>query len=378
MIRDNETYVQYRICHISTVHTVKDIRIFYKECRSLVKAGYEVIYIVSHDRTEILEGVHIMPLPFTESRIRRIMIHTFLAMKKAIKLKAQVYHIHDPELLPIGCILSLLGKKVIYDAHEHLSKDILDKPWISSSFVRKLVSAFSGFIEQMSVRFFSGVIGATSHIAEQFDSLKTVAIRNFPMFNYIAQVPKPVVPNDGIRRIVYTGGLTRIRGIVQMVTAMDLAPANTKLILAGQWEDSALENECMIKAGWRKCSYMGQVPQREAYSLMKGADIGILTFLPAANHYEAMPNKAFEYMACGLPMIISDFPYWRELFTENALYVDPTNPTSIAKGIILMLEKLNSEETQNSMTSEMLTGTLSWESEEKVLIDFYSKILQNH
>lgn len=364
------------VCHLSTVHAVNDIRIFYKECRSLQNAGFEVTYIASHDRETTMDGVRILPLPFTHSRLRRIFLHTWLTLLKALKLNARLYHIHDPELLPIAWILRFCGKKVIYDAHEHLSKDILDKPWIRSAFVRKLISSLTGAFEQLSASILSGIVAATNHIASQFDPKKTALVRNFPMLDFISEVPKPPKRTDGKRVIVYTGGLTRIRGILQMVEAMRTVPDNLELVIAGQWEDAQFENECRQSPGWQKCTYLGHVPQREAYGLMKGADAGILTFLPAANHMEAMPNKAFEYMACDLPMIISDFPYWRELFGESAVYVDPTDPGSIAKGIISLFENQSTVQKDLPALPKFNSGELSWEAESRVLIGFYNRILQ--
>lgn len=360
------------------MHAVKDIRIFYKECKSLSKAGYEVFYIVSHDRAELLDDIHVIPLPFPSSRLKRIIVHPLLALKESLKLKALIYHIHDPELLPIGWILRIVGKKVIYDAHEHLAKDILDKPWIQSRAARKIVSFGASFFEHLSVRVLSGVVGATSHIAAQFIPQKTALVRNFPMLGFIAEVPRPSARQDGKYTIVYTGGLTRIRGIVQMVAAMNHLPVDTELVLAGQWEDNAIENECMMNPGWSKCRYVGQIPQRDAYALMKGADLGILTFLPAANHFEAMPNKAFEYLACGLPMVISDFPYWKQLFGSNAQYVDPSDPVSIAQGIEQMLVKIRKEKKSSGNEKASVSVAFSWEAEEKVLLDFYRKLLQQH
>lgn len=362
------------ICHISTAHSVKDIRIFYKECISLANAGFEVSYIVSHERAEIIDGVNIITLPFTSSRTQRIFKHTVLAFKAARRLNARLYHLHDPELLPAGWLLRILGKKVIYDAHEHVSKDILDKPWIQSKLVRKVVSLSAGLFEQLSARVFSGVVAATSHIAEQFNPSKTAVVRNFPILSFIAKVPQPASRNDGKRRIIYAGALTRIRGIVQLVNAMEFVPDDLELVLAGQWEDPVLEQDCLASSGWNKCTYQGLLPQQKAYELMKGADAGILTFLPAANHFEAMPNKAFEYIACGLPIVISDFPYWRELFHENAIFVDPSNPEAIAAGIIKALSQ-KADHPNPGRPGKVAPALLSWETEENTLIEFYKKIL---
>jgi glycosyltransferase involved in cell wall biosynthesis len=108
---------------------------------------------------------------------------------------------------------------------------------------------------------------------------------------------------------------------------------------------------------------------------MKACDAGLLTYLPAANHFEAMPNKAFEYMACSLPMVLSEFPYWKELFGDSAVYVNPESPESIASGInkILRDEKMNRMLRESA--ASRLSENLSWEAEEHILLDFYQKTI---
>ncbi|GAB6162897.1 hypothetical protein JCM12298_20570 [Desulfothermus naphthae] len=103
----------------------------------------------------------------------------------ALKEKADVYHFHDPELIPIGLILSLFGKKVIYDVHEDVPKQILIKDWIKSNSVRKFVSLFFKGFENLTCIFFSQIVAATPDIAKKFPAQKTITIRNFPILELI-------------------------------------------------------------------------------------------------------------------------------------------------------------------------------------------------
>jgi len=100
-----------KICHITTVHPPFDVRIFHKECKTLVKAGYEVFLIAQHDKEEIVDEVEIIPLPRVKSRLKRMVILPAKTFLKALRLKADIYHFHDPELLPIGVLLKLINKK---------------------------------------------------------------------------------------------------------------------------------------------------------------------------------------------------------------------------------------------------------------------------
>src|SRR5438093_974126 len=118
------------ITHITTVHPIFDTRIFHKECKSLARQGVTINLIVSHDKKETIEGVQVIPLPFFKGRVARMFIKPILALIAALKTRADLYHFHDPELLPLGVFLKLLGKKVVYDAHEDVSAQVLNKYWI--------------------------------------------------------------------------------------------------------------------------------------------------------------------------------------------------------------------------------------------------------
>ncbi len=365
-----------RVCHISTVHSVKDIRIFIKECSSLYKSGFEVFYVVTNDKDEVIDGIKIVALPTSSSRLKRIFFKPLLAFRKAINTKATLFHFHDPELMPIGWLLRLMGKKVIYDAHENLSKDILDKTWIPTSFLRKIISLIAKGVEQFSYLVLSGVIGATENIYEQFGKRKSVLIRNLPVVKLIYGAAISDIEKGNKNILVFTGGLTRIRGIAEMVSAMNFLTDDFELWIAGTWDEIELQNECMKNDGWKKCKYFGQVEQTKAYGLMKRADVGMLTYLPAANHLEAMPNKPFEYMTCGLPMVLSDFSYWKKLFLDSAVFVNPKSPQSIAEGIKKIFSEQGLKEKMSKSGKQLIENNLSWEAEEKVLIDFYKKILK--
>ncbi len=364
-----------RICHISTVHSVKDIRIFIKECLSLSENGYEVFYVVTNNKNEIINNVQIVALSETNSRFIRIFFKPFSALIKALNTKSSLYHLHDPELMPIGWLLRLFGKKVIYDAHENLAKDIIDKPWIKPTFLRKSISILAHTAEQFSYLVLNGIIGATENIYEQFGKRKSVLIRNLPVLSLIESAAASKIEKGDKIILVFTGGLTRIRGIEEMLSAMKFLSNDYELWIAGTWDEVDLQKDCANNDGWRKCKYFGQLDQLTAYGLMKIADAGMLTYLPAANHLEAMPNKPFEYMACSLPMVLSDFLYWKNLFGDSAVYVNPKSPQSIADGVMKIFSENGLKEKMAANAKRMIDNSLSWESEEKVLINFYHKIL---
>jgi hypothetical protein len=124
---------QMKVAHLTSVHSARDVRIFYKQCRSLAKAGYDVTLVAPCDSDYSLDGVSVRAVRRIENRMLRMTACVWSVTREALKVNADVYHFHDPELIPAGLFLKARGKKVIYDIHEELASDIShSKPYIPS------------------------------------------------------------------------------------------------------------------------------------------------------------------------------------------------------------------------------------------------------
>src|SRR6476469_5707469 len=117
------------VVQLTSVHFADDLRII-KECRSLAGAGYQVTLIAPHPSDEITGGVQIRGVPVVEGRLRRMTLTVWRTYREAVRQRADIYHFHDPELIPVGLLLKARGKKVVYDAHEAYPQKILCKSWI--------------------------------------------------------------------------------------------------------------------------------------------------------------------------------------------------------------------------------------------------------
>ncbi|MFN4190866.1 MAG: glycosyltransferase, partial [Pseudothermotoga sp.] len=174
--------MEEKIVHFTTVHPAFDIRIFHKEAKTLAQAGYNVTLIAQHEKEEIVNGVRIIPLPRSKNRLSRFLILTWCAFFTAIRQRAQIYHFHDPELIPVGIALRLAGKKVIYDVHEDLPRQILSKPWIPRS-LRSFVAKMAQMLEKIAAKSLNGIVAVTPNIANHFPEKKTVIVQNFPLLS---------------------------------------------------------------------------------------------------------------------------------------------------------------------------------------------------
>ncbi len=364
-----------KICHISTVHSAFDDRIFHKECKTLVKSGYDVSLIVQHDKEEIIEGIKIIPLPKPKNRLNRMLFLPFKAYKLALKQKAEIYHFHDPELIFIGLLLKLKGKKVIYDIHEDVPRQILTKPYLKKHILYIISYLFEKF-ENLFARRFDFLITATPHIRDRFLKINnsSIDINNFSLLN---EMYNDIKWEERENNIAYIGGIAKIRGIIELVKALEYLNIDINLYLAGDFENKNLEQYVKSLNGWNKVKYYGYIERKGISKLLKNSKIGIVTFHPEPNHLFSSPVKMFEYMSAGIPVIVSNFPLWKEIIERNncGICVDPQSPEEIAKAVEYLINNPEIAKQMGENGRKVVEEKYNWQNEEKKLLKIYGDLL---
>lgn len=358
-----------KVCHITSVHKEEDGRIFLKECTSLANNGYET-YLIQKGSSYKKNGVNIIGfgVPST-NRLKRMIKDTRLCYKIAVDLNCDIYHIHDPELLPYALKLKRKGKRVIFDSHEDIAGQIYDKPWLPK-FSREIISNIYYKYETYIVRQLDAAVAATPHIADTFFKRcnKVITVNNYPKLDDI-EYHEPNFTNRE-RIACFAGEISELRGGKVMMDAM--CNLDAKLILAGPF----LENKEEINDS---VSYLGIIDRKGINDLYGKSRLGLLLYLPAKNHYEAQPNKMFEYMAAGLPCVCSNFPYWREIVEKNncGLCVDETDYKQVSKAIATIIDDTELLKRMAVNGREAVQDEYNWEKEEKKLIELYSTLEVN-
>lgn len=368
-----------KVCILTTVHPAFDVRIFYKEAKTLVQAGYNVALIAQHNKDEIVDGVNIIALPKAKNRFMRIFGLSWRVFYLALRQLADVYHFHDPELIIMGIILKLFGKKVIYDMHELVYFQIKDKYWLKFRIIKKLMQWIYLLFEMLSIKYFDQLIlaedGYKSYFTQRYKNFKRYTIiRNFPTVSLIKSAE---LINNGAKQnptIIYAGVLTRTRGIKEIIKSMEYIKRRAELWLLGKWESEGFKKECENLEGWNNTRYLGFISLNEVFQYMKIADIGICLLHPIKNYITSLPTKSFEYMACSLPMVMSNFPYWKRIFKECALFVNPYNPKNIAKNILYLLDNPDAMKKMGENGRKLIKDRYSWEEESKKLLNIYKKL----
>lgn len=367
-----------RICHITTVHSANDTRIYIKECQSLSQAGYEVFLVAPETSMASLNGpVRIEFIPKEHNRLLRLIRGQWHAFRKALKTKALIYHFHDPELIFMGLILKFMGKKVIYDVHEDLPRQILTKHWLPC-WSRKVIAFISESAEWMGTRFFDGIVTVTPLIQKRFPSHKTILVQNFPILGELAQSGSKNY-SDRPLSFAYIGGVTAIRGIREMVKALEyIEIPQVKLTLGGNFSPESLLREVKSYGGWKKVQYEGFVNRNKAAEILGHVRGGLVVLHPTLNYIDAFPVKLFEYMSAGIPVIASNFPLWRQIVegAECGLLVNPLCPEEIAEAMKWILEHPEEAEKMGQNGLKAVQNTYNWEIENEKLLALYGKLLE--
>lgn len=366
-----------KVVHFSSAHPCFDVRIFVKQCKTLAKAGYDVVLVVVHHRDEVVDGIKIKSVSKPKNRRERMFKTVFDIYRAVRKEDAAIYHFHDPELIPVGIMLRLKGKKIIYDVHEDLPRQILTKPWIHP-LLRRIISFCAKAVENIGVRFFNGVVAVTPTIAERFPKNKTVVVHNYPILGELAAVD--AVPySERPPLVVYVGGITMIRGIKEMVEAVGLIPGqiDVTLVLAGNITEKDVEEAA--NTADPRLNFIGWQSREQVAKLLGRSRIGLVLFHPAPNHVDALPNKLFEYMSAGLPVLASDFPLWRKIIGDLGcgVLVDPLDRKKIADAVQWMLEHPIEAEAMGKRGQQAVYERFNWDKEAEILLSFYDEILED-
>lgn len=365
-----------KVCHLTSAHNADDIRIFHKECCTLARAGYEVHLVAPETISDVVNGVHLHGVSnCTGGRLSRMTRTVYSVFKTAVSIDADLYHFHDPELLPAGFLLKLRGKSVIYDAHEDLPRQLLSKPWIHR-FIRKPLSWLFEFFENAVGRKLDAVVTATPHIEVRYNraGCRALAINNYPKLDEF-DIEESDCTKKERRTVCYVGGIAEIRGIREMVSAVGLTDA--RLLLAGSFSPPTLRDEIIDLEAWKSVVECGQLDRKALVDVLSRSVAGLVILHPILNYIDSLPIKMFEYMAAGIPVIASNFPLWRDIVEGNdcGICVDPLSQVEITNAILWVIEHPIESEQMGQNGKRVVKEKYNWEQESTKLISLYNSLL---
>lgn len=367
-----------KIVHLTSVHIRYDTRIFHKICTSLAYRGYQVTLIVADGQgDEVKNSISIFDVGASKGRLDRIRMAPQRLFVKAATLNADLYHLHDPELIPIGLKLKQLGYPVVLDSHEDVPKQLLGKAYLSKPARWGLSKVFSIY-EQWACRKLDAVIAATPHIRDKFLTMgvRSVDINNYPL---LGELDTHAASGSKGREVCYVGDIALVRGVSELIQALGLVQSGVRLNLCGRFAESEVESACKKMPGWSVVNEMGFVDRVELGAVLGRSVAGLVTLRPIANYLDALPVKMFEYMSAGIPVIASNFPLWREIVEVNhcGLCIDPLSPHAIANAIDYLVTNPDEAKRMGENGRYAVMNHYNWLAEESKLVALYEELLWN-
>ncbi|WP_022834831.1 glycosyltransferase [Salisaeta longa] len=316
MVPIHPTARMAHVVHLTTVHHVHDPRILHRELKTLQAAGHRVVLVGPHERHERIDGVPVRALPRTSGRYRRLVLQA-PAFRAARAENADVYHIHDPELIPLAYILKhVTGAAVIYDMHENYRT----KGGAEGRLVRGL--------ERWCFRWVDHVLLAERGYRPILSGTPTphTVVENY--FQPPTATPPPPHPYTADRplRLVCSGVLTARRGLFELLELVQRCAAtgtDCQIRLVG-WAPIAAERTAALRqldahSEW-PIAWIGRgryVNHRTIQEQLRWADAGLALYDNHPNFACSYPTKFYEYMHYGLPILYSDLPLWRTFMERH-------------------------------------------------------------
>jgi len=368
-----------KVAHLTSVHPRCDTRIFIKMCCSLARNGFEVALVVADGKgDEVKNDVNIYDVGTTEGGRFLRMTHTVdRVLAKAKVLDVDVYHMHDPELMPIGRKLKALGKKVIFDAHEDLPKQLMGKHYLHPLLRRTFSSVFS-YVERLLCPKFDAIVTATPVIRDKFLKMnkRSLDINNYPILGELGDVQGLVDASDKYPEVCYVGMISDTRGGREIVKSLEQLDG-VRLNFAGAFFGAEFEAEVKASYGWQQVTDHGFLNREQVRNVMRRSIAGLVTFHNLPNHVDAQPNKMFEYMSAGLPVIASNFPLWREIVegSQCGICVNPLDVNAIATAIKSLIDDPDMAKQMGKNGKNAVLTKYNWQREEKKLMGLYSELM---
>ena len=387
----------FKVCAHITDEGYPDYRVM-REATALVEAGYEVSMVDIIDERERpaeedIAGVHLrhvlMPSLFKPTRFKPwfLVKSAVMIVRGAIRLArtpADVYHAHDVKGLPACYIAARLHHKpLIFDSHEIP----LDDPNITRW--HRLSALATRVLTRMLPRC-TGVITASPLYAREIHNEfhyhpEITLVRNVPLYREIPKsdrLRQHLGLGPGVRIALYQGNIQANRSLDQLVHAAAFLNPDIVIVMMGRAVESTriqLEELIASKGVADRVKIIPAVPYAELLDWTASADIGLTIFQPGYTRSirYCLPNKLFEYLMAGLPVLSSQLDAIAELLeTYDVGQVLPSlEPSDVGSSINAMLADSAALTRMHNNALHAARQEFNWEIEKHRLLELYETIL---
>lgn len=372
-----------RICHITTVHPWSDARIFNRMCAVLAQRGHEVTLVAPVEAERVEQGVRLLPVG-PPGKIRR-QIHMPGLLRRLSRLDAEIYHFHDPELLPWMSVFHATSssRRVVYDVHEYYPESAYTSNYFGWRPLSRMAGAVYAVAEPLLAQSLSAVVAVTPPIAERFTGgdarvavVRNAARGNMPQLDLPDDMPSP-------RTIVLAGVMNEGRLMTQLLDAL--------VILLPRWPDlhllaigdllrdpygQTLRTRASVFGIEDHITFRDRLPWDDLQRYLAASVVGLVLLEESENHRRALPNRMFEFMAVGVPIVSTDFTLLTDIIRSSrcGILLSDDTPQAIAEGIEAILRDTDAAREMGARGREAVQREHSLEVEISKLEALYDAI----
>ncbi len=359
-----------------TIHPADDVRVLHREAASLIELGLSVTLIANtpRDPGEPLLRHPDLALEVVEVPLRPLkdrLLGVLALSRRAMRVRAEAYHLHDPDLLPVGILLRLLRRRrVVYDVHEFYAM-----VW-SAAFpapVRKYARVLISVLEAAIARAIGSVCAVHPVMVERFRRVgcEVTLVRNLPSVEVFPPVPVSLCgwKNRDID-VVHIGGLSPDKGSELLISIAERflqEQVSLRFVLVERFYLEAQRRAFFDRlAGSPARDLMEFVPNAsigELRALLSRCKVGLSPVLEGGQAAVTEHTKLFEYLACGVVPIASDLAGARGVLSAHDLGV-LVAPGDVPAFTTAVLESSRNTESSVRMAqrgSQVYAESLNWE-----------------
>lgn len=297
-------------------------------------------------------------------------------VRAGLAVGAAVWHSHDLNTLAVGvhCKKRRPGTRLVYDSHELATE---------RSRMTPRARRRAGRQEKRGLRHVDEGIWTTrtraEHVVRRYGIPFPTLIHNVPELLEVQQGwdlhERLGIPTDR-RLLVYQGSIQEYRGIEESIEAVTLLERCVLVIIGYGYHRPALEEMVRRRGLDDRVRFFGPIPNDELLYYTASADVGLCVIRGQSLSYRwSMPNKLFEYMMAGIPVVASDFEEMGRVVREEGVgtVCDPDDPESIAVAVRAIVDDPEAAARFRAAT-RVAISRYNWDHEEQKLLALYRRL----
>lgn len=361
-----------QISIVTSGHDVADARI-HRVCAALLDAGLTVELLGLGDAATGPPRVAV-----TTRERPGVIGRAWLAGRQAIRARGRVLVAMDPDSLVASFVVARVRRRgLVADVHEDYTALLADRSW-ATGWRGRVALALVGVATNVARRA-DVVVVADEHVPP-LDGRSRLVLRNVP---YLRMLPAKEGNTPPDNRALYVGDVRASRGLWSMVEAIEAAPGWTLDVVGPVAREDAPRVEAYQRTGPARdrVRFHGRKPPREAWALAARARCGFTLLADTPAFRAAMPSKLYEYVACGLPVIVTDLPRQRQFVEDwGAGAIVPPGPDTGSRASAVLREWSENPAALDAIrnsASRFHAEAAQWAAEYEVVAEAIARIAAN-